>query len=143
MSVIKKNVDAEVEDVVCRFVVRRKYGVCLVASALLRHRLGNDGEVIQGYLIFDTIQCYVRHYWFRIDGKDYDIGTIINTRLNIGCPPTRLSQAAPSQSCYKYVSAIDQEELTVLEEGYQLYYTKPKKFWKSSRMNWLRKLIYK
>ena len=64
-AVIEKNVDSEVEDAVCRFVVRRKYGVCLVASALLRHRLDNNGEGIQGYLIFDSVQCYARHYLFR------------------------------------------------------------------------------
>ena len=143
MSVIKKNVEAELDNVVCIFVGRKKYGVCLIASALLRHCLDNNGEVIQGYLIFDSVQCYVRHYWFHIEGKDYDIGTIINSRLNIGCLPSRLSQTAPSQTCYKYVSAIDQEELTNLEEGYQLYLTKPKRFWKSSQMSWLKKLFFK
>ena len=75
--------------------------------------------------------------------ETYDIGTIINTCLNIGCPPLRLSRTAPTQDCYKYVSAIDQEELKALEEGYQLYLTKSKTFWKSSRSNWLTKLIFK
>ena len=141
MAVVKKSVETELEAVVCRFVYKRKYGVCLVASTLLRHRLDHDGEVIQGYRIFDSVHCYVRHYWFRIDGKDYDVGTIIDTRLKIDLPPSRFSQAVPSQSCYTYVSALDQEELTTLEKGYQLYLTNPKAFWKCSRMNWLKKLV--
>ena len=116
---------------------------CLVASALLRHRLDNNGEVIQGYLIFDSVQCSARHYWFRSERKDYDIGTIINARLNIGCPPSILSRTAPTQDCDKYVSAIDQKELKALEEGYLLYLTKSKTFWKIYRSNWLKTLIFK
>ena len=95
-----------IEDVVSKFVCKRKHGVCLIASALVVHRLDN-GEVIEGYLVFDSHQCYIRHYWCRIDGKDYDIGTLINTRLEIAHIPSRLSQVAPEN--YTYMITLDQE----------------------------------
>ena len=134
------NVEEILEDVIQRFVVRRKYGVCLVASALLRHRLGGVGDVIQGYLILDSHHCYFRHYWYRLDGKDYDVGTSISTRLNIAHPPLRLCETMPSGS-YNYVSAFNQAELKAVEKGYQMYLTKQKTFWKSWQMNWLKKLV--
>ena len=130
--------ESVIEDVVSKFVCKRKYGVCLIASALVVHRLDN-GEVIEGYLVFDSHQCYIRHYWCRIDGKDYDIGTLINTRLEIAHIPSRLSQVAPEN--YTYMSTLDQEELRDLEKGYQLYLSNRRKFWKSSRMGWLKKLL--
>ena len=53
------------------FVSRKCDGACLVSSAILLKRVGY-GELIQGYLINDVMKYYVRHYWCRIDGKDYD-----------------------------------------------------------------------
>ena len=70
-----------------------------------------------------------------IDGRYYDIGTMINARLNIHVPSARLSETPPPD--YTYISMHDKNELLELEKGYLLYLTKPKKFWKSSPMNWL------
>ena len=133
------NLDSVLEDVVRVFVEKDRYGVCLVASALLRHRLNGTGMIIEGYLIFDQMKFYVRHYWFRINDKDYDVGTAINVGLNIHVPPSRLSEVPPLN--YTYASMFDKNELMELEKGYMLYLTKPKKFWKSSPMNWLKRLV--
>ena len=133
------NLDTLLEDVVRVFVEKSKYGVCLVASALLRHHVNRAGMIIEGYLIFDQMKCYVRHYWFRINGKDYDVGSIINTSLNIYVPSSRLSEVPPSN--YTYASMLDENELMELEKGYMLYLTNPKRFWKSSPMNWLKRLV--
>ena len=133
------DLDTLLEDVVRVFVEKGKYGVCLVASALLHHRANRAGKIIEGYLIFDQMKCYVRHYWFRINGKDYDVGSIINTSLNIYDSFSRLSEVTPPN--YTYASMLDENELMELEKGYMLYLTNSKKFWKSSPMGWLKRLV--
>ena len=124
------------------FVSRKITAACLVSSAILVHRL-KGGGVVEGYLINDRMKYYVRHYWCRINERDYDVGTIINTILmpdvfrKLG--KRRLSQTPPPDG-YKYVSIINPHELKKLEDGYILYSNNPKVFWKDSP-GWMRKII--
>ena len=131
-------IDSVLEYLVDKFVSKKRFGVCLISSALLVHRL-ERGDLVEGYLIFDSHRCYVRHYWCLIGGKDYDAGTIISARLKIPSLPSRLSQVAPEN--YTYMSTLDQEELTELEKGYQLYLSNRRKFWKTLRIGWLKNLL--
>ena len=131
-------VDSVLEYVVEKFVSRKRFGVCFISSALLVHRLGK-GDLVEGYLIFDSHRCYVRHYWCLIDGKDYDAGTIISTSLKIMQLPSRLSQTRPEN--YTYISSLNQKELTELEDGYRLYLTNRRKFWKTLKIGWIQRLL--
>ena len=67
------------------------HGACLVTSTLLAHRL-QIGKVIEGYLVFDDMRSYLRHYWCNVDGVNHDIGSLINKWLGISIFKGRLSQ---------------------------------------------------
>ena len=124
------------------FVSRKCDGACLVSSAILLKRVGY-GELIQGYLINDEIKYYVRHYWCRIDGKDYDAGTLvilILRRETLKCLVGKQRRSTTAPIGYNYISSMDPYDLKKLEEGYQLYTRKPKKFWKTSP-RWMKQII--
>ena len=53
------DLDTLLEDVVRVFVEKGKYGVCLVASALLHHRANRAGKIMEGYLIFDQMSRFL------------------------------------------------------------------------------------
>ena len=139
-----QNLDEAFKWTVEKFVTRKRFGVCLLSSTLLIHRLGK-GKVVEGYQIFSD-KTYVRHYWVRIDNRDVDVGQEINKRLSL--PHTkrasRLAETAPG-SDYFYLSTLDLQELQELEEGYQLYIKKPKAYWKlvGTHLGWLRRLVLK
>ena len=105
------------------FVSRRVSGACLVTSILLIHRL-QAGNVIEGYLVFDDMRSYMRHYWCSIDGVNHDLGSIINTGLGNSIFKGRLSQIPPTG--YHYVSEM---ELAELEVGFRPYTTHPSTYW--------------
>ena len=50
------------EKVVDVFVSKDVYGACLITSTLLVHRL-QGGKMIEGYLVFDDMKSYLRHYF--------------------------------------------------------------------------------
>ena len=137
----KLHVSEKFHETIKDFVSRKILGACLVSSAVLVHRL-KMGEIIEGYLINDKMKYYVRHYWCRINEKDYDVGAVINMILmpdisrKLG--KRRRSQTAPEG--YKYVSSMNVNELEILEEGFQLYSENPKVFWKKSP-GWIRRII--
>ena len=80
MTTLKLDVEEKFHETVNDFVTRKVMAACLVSSALLVHR-SKVGLVVEGYLINDNFKYYVRHYWCRINEKDYDVGTIINMIL--------------------------------------------------------------
>ena len=141
MSISKLDVSEKFHETVKDFVSRKIVAACLVSSAVLVHRL-KMGEVIEGYLINDKMKYYVRHYWYRINEQDYDVGAVINMILmpdlfrKLG--KRRRSQTAPAG--YKYVSSTNENELEKLEEGFQLYSKNPKVFWKKSP-GWIRQIV--
>ena len=53
------------EKTVDAFVSKGVYGACLITSTLLVHR-SQLGKVIEGYLVFDDMKSYLRHYWCSI-----------------------------------------------------------------------------
>ena len=63
------------------FVTRKMFGVCLLGSALLVHRL-HKGKVIEGYEVFED-KTYIRHYWVRINNEDIDVGAEVYKRLEL------------------------------------------------------------
>ena len=138
--------DVQVNKVIDIFVARERYGVCLLSSTLLVNRLG-EGQVIEGYQIFECDKTYVRHYWVRINDEDIDLGTEINRRL--GSPHTykltRLTEEITSED-YFYISELDSKVLSELEHGYQIYLKHPKRYWKliGARLGgWIKKHVIK
>ena len=135
--------DAEVENVIDIFVARNRFGVCLLSSTLLVNRL-REGNVIEGYQLFEREKTYIRHYWVRINNQDVDPGTEINQRLQLPHAPipTRITEEKPGDD-YFYASGLNLEELEELENGYRLYQESPKRYWKliTARLGWIRKFI--
>ena len=79
---MNNSIEKHTESIVNAFVSRKVCGACLVTSTLLAHRL-HIGEVIGGYLVFDDMRSYLRHYWCSVDGVDHDLGSLVNKRLGI------------------------------------------------------------
>ena len=89
------------------------------------------------------MKYYVRHYWCHIDGKDYDAGTLITLLLRgetLKCLVGKKRRSTTAPIGYNYISSMDPHELKKLEECYQLYTSKPKKFWKRSP-RWMQRII--
>ena len=125
------------ENIVDAFVSRGVYGDCLVASTLLIHRL-QVGKVIEGYLVFDDMKSYLRHYWCSIDEVNHDLASTIKKRLGNSIFEGRLSQIPPIG--YQYVSEMNELELKDLEAGFRRYTTKPNAYWKQLHRDGLRAL---
>ena len=87
------SIEKHTESIVDDFVSRDVYGACLVTSTLLAHRL-QIGKVIEGYLVFDDMRSYLRHYWCSVDGVNHDLGSLINKQLGISIFKGRLSHAS-------------------------------------------------
>ena len=108
------------EKIVDAFVSRGVYGVCLVTSKLLIHRL-QAGKVIEGYLVY--VDMKLPHYWCSIHevnhDDEYDLGSIIN-----------ISQIPPIG--YQYVSEMNEMELKELEAGFRRFTTKSIAYWKKA-----------
>ena len=104
------------EKMVDAFVSKGVYGACMVTSTLLVNRL-QVGKVIEGYLVFDDMKSYLRHYWCSIDG--------VNSIFK-GC----LSQIPPIG--YQYVREMNKVEVKELEAGFRCYASKPKAYWKKA-----------
>ena len=112
------------------------HGACLVTSTLLVHRL-QIGKVIEGYLVFDAMRSYLRHYWCSVDGVNHDLGSLINKRLGICVFKDPLSQMPPVG--YQNMSKMDEMELKELEAGFRCYTVNPKVYWKRAP-RWIRAL---
>ena len=139
MSTSKLNVDNKFHETINDFVSRNLIGTCLVSSALLLHRL-KVGCVVEGYLINDILKCYERHYWYCVNEKDYDVGSVVNTILMSRKLGKRRRSQTPPPDGYIYLSVMNPHELEKLEEGYRLYSRNLKAFWKKSP-GWIRKII--
>ena len=136
----------KVENIINIFTTRKIFSVCLLSSTLLVNHLG-EGNVIEGYQIFEREKKYIRHYWVRLHNRDIDIGTEINKRLDLAHAymSTKLSVDKPD-SDYFYASELDLEELSELsklERLYQLYNTNQKRYWKLvlAYRGWIKKVL--
>ena len=78
--------------------------------------------------------------------QNVDLGTEINKRLALphAFLPTRLTEERPGNG-YFYLSALYLQELSELEESYQLYLKNPRRYWKlvGARLDWIEKVINK
>ena len=142
--------DGVIQRIVDAFVARRCSSACLVATAIVANQMGR-GEVVEGYQIADEIKGYGRHYWYRLDGVDYDVGTLIALRVIPLIKPSarwwvegrtiRLSTEPPTAR-YTYwcgVDADDEAQCRKLEKSYRAYKQTPHKFWKQAP-RWMREL---
>ena len=136
--------------VVDAFVRKRVSSACLVASGIVVNRMGR-GEVVEGYQIEDSLKGYGHHYWYRLDGVDYDIGTPICRRVvRLARPDAvwwvegrtiRLSTRRPKGYTYWCDGdAEDRSQVKELESAFATYTTAPKKFWARSP-RWMRELL--
>ena len=130
------SVEKYTEKIVNVFVSRGVHGACLVTSTLLAHRL-QTGEVNKGYLVFNDIRSYLRHYWYSIDGVNHDLGSLINKRLGINIFKGRISQIPPIG--YQNMSKMNEMLLKELEVGFRCYTVNPKAYWKRAP-RWIRAL---
>ena len=109
------------------FVANDAVGTCIGASMLLAER--RHGVVVEGYLVNDRARCGCRHYWYREDGVDYDVATMIYRRhssraregvVDTDAASTRVSECLPSAeaahpSCgYALVSSAEDRATAAL-----------------------------
>ena len=116
-----------VRAVVDAFVANGAVGTCIGASMLLAERR-RGGVVVEGYLVNDRARCGCRHYWYREDGVDYDVATMIyrdtsraregvvdtdavSTRVS-ECLPSAAEAAHPSCGGYALVSNAEEDRAT-------------------------------
>ena len=148
----------ELEDAMRRvidaFVGRLYTASCLVSSAAVAHLMGR-GDVVEGYKLEDRHSRYYRHYWYRLDDVDYDVGGLITQAVipQLGNPGVsaylascmfRLSTQQPAicEGCddWSRVDIEDKTQLRELEAGYRTYKQTPRRFWKKAAP-WMRRLI--
>ena len=118
------NIPTALRRVLNAFVLQNVGGACLIASAAFIHLLGR-GELVEGYLSrVKSRAYYCRHYWARVDGVDYDIGSAITRRLTpqaeILGKPILLDRAPTSGE-----QMDDPRTLAFLELGYRMHQSEP------------------
>lgn len=118
------SIPSALKRVVNAFVLQGIGGACLIASAAFIHLLGR-GELVEGYMSRSQASgYYCRHYWARVDGVDYDVGSAITRRLapqiELAGHPVLL-QHPPLEG----EQLEDPRELFMLERGYQTYMRSP------------------
>ena len=132
-------VDSYVENIVQLFVRRKIVGACLLSSTMLAEV--TNGNVVEGFLIFDELKVYFRHYWTIFNNRIYDIAHLVRQKLYPVDYIARLSEVEPP-STYKYLSMQNIPQLTELEKGYKQYTEKSRKYFKKAP-GWSKKFLSK
>ena len=120
------NISENIADLFCK---KKLLGACLLSSAMLSTLTKDD--VVEGYLIFDQLKLYFRHYWTVVENTTYDISFRVRQRLFQSSSISRLSVIAPSND-YTYLSLENEPQLMELEAGYRDYKEKPNKYLKKA-----------
>ena len=128
------NISENIADLFCK---KKLLGACLLSSAMLSTL--TKGDVVEGYLIYDQLKLYFRHYWTVVENTTYDISFRVRQRLFQSSSISRLSVITPSND-YTYLSLENEPQLMELEAGYRDYKEKPNKYLKKAP-GWARRYL--
>ena len=135
-KIIQAKIDLDViaKSICDLFVKQRLYATCLPASLIFHEILDMlhiENQLINGYqCILNGGNAYMKHFWVRALGKDYDIGLQITrdiSKLNI---ETKLCETLPADA--KTIDNETPEEkknLLEIEQAYALYQKNVGEFW--------------
>jgi hypothetical protein len=152
---------AVIQSIVSEFVAHRASSVSLIASAVVARRIGR-GDVVKGYRVGIKSRTFSEHCWYRLDNRDFDLGTIISTRVIAATNPEcvralglmifRLSTERPlnyaeivvgtksrrgSGGTDTYSASADEHR--DFERDYSEYVTSPAEYW-ARAPSWVRRL---